>query len=209
MSHIHNPTNLAKRNVGTGRDLSEASPLEGSCRPTRKGFTPPLRGSQQDEGEARSRAGGGTSHRGKSPPTTSAFAQTARLLSVFPRGKTDPLKGGVKFKNPLRSGSTPMVVLFRTGPWNWDDGVGRTYMSDIYAACLVHGMWVACMRPLHKTATPPLPRVLLDRALGGGEGVVRLREADVGAERDDALDELLGREPLVQHAARVNLDLAG
>ena len=29
------------------------------------------------------------------PPTASAFAQNARLLSGFPLGKPDPLKGGV------------------------------------------------------------------------------------------------------------------
>ena len=40
------------------------------------------------------------------PPTTSAFAQTARPLSVFPRGKTDHLKGGVNFKS-VREPSNP------------------------------------------------------------------------------------------------------
>ena len=59
-------------------------------------FTPPLRGSQQDEGEARSRAGGG-SFSVECPPTESAFAQTARPLRLaFPSG-SQTLKGGVKF----------------------------------------------------------------------------------------------------------------
>ena len=51
-------------------------------------ITPPLRGSQQDKGEARSRAGGGRFYFRIMPPTDSAFAQNDRPHRL-------PLKGGV------------------------------------------------------------------------------------------------------------------
>jgi len=105
MRPLHKPTNLAKRNVGTGRDLSEVSPLERSRRPTRKGFTPPLRGSvfplgKTDRGRAvcaKADVVGGHATE-KAPPTNSPAGFALVSLSGFPLGKPDPQgKSGFPF----------------------------------------------------------------------------------------------------------------
>ncbi len=103
------PTGLLKKPLS--KDHPPYPPLSGLLKkPEERGITPPLRGSRQDEGEARRRAGGGTCH-GKAPPTASAFAQTARLLRL-------PLKGGVDLifslvRSDLRRGRIP---AFSTAP---------------------------------------------------------------------------------------------
>ena len=82
------------------------SPLGAFANQREKGITPPLRGSQQGKDGVRSRAGGGTCHRINSPPTESAFAQTARLPRL-------PLKGGVNSGFSSVEGATPLPPLVR------------------------------------------------------------------------------------------------
>ena len=68
------------------------------------------------------------------------------------------------------------------------------------------GLWF--LLPSSGARASTLGLVFLYGALRGGKRVVRFRKADIGRKRNDGLYQLLGREALVQHAARVYFHLA-
>ena len=60
-------------------------------------FTPPLRGSQRDKGEARRRVGGGSFYSWYVPPPNRPSHKPLGLFVGLPEEDRPTLKGGVKF----------------------------------------------------------------------------------------------------------------